>query len=156
MMEYYTIIYAILFLVVLGISYGCLGGKKEGFLATTVVSSIATTVIVSLGMSIYLAISDEAWTVKEYKDRTEKIDSVKVKNNILTFYGPGKLRGIKVVKSKEKDSKAQIYNSRRSTGKDKITGIILSYDLEERVKSEIYLCEPDYETWKAFKGNRKK
>lgn len=155
MMEYYTIIYAILFLVVLGISYGCLGGKKEGFLATTIVSSIATMVIVSLGMSIYLAVCDGAWTVEEYKNKTEKIDSVKVIDNVLTLYGPKKLGEIKVIKSGEKESKVQVYNKRRSTGKDKITGINISYDLEERVRSEIYLCESDYETWKAIKGNRK-
>lgn len=156
MTEYYTIIYAILFLVVLGISYGCLGGKREGFLATTVVSSIATMVIVSLGMSIYLAVCDEAWTVEEYKDKTEKIDSVKVKNNVLIFYGSERLGEKSIVKSEKKDSKAQIYNKRRSTEKDKITGLNFSYDLEERVRSEIYLCESDYETWKAFNGNKKK
>ena len=156
MIEYYTIIYAILFLVILGISYGCLGGKKEGFLATTIVSSIATMVIVSLGTSIYLAVCDGAWTVEEYKDKTEKIDSVKVKNNVLIFYGPGKLGEKKIVKSEGKDSKALIYSKRRSTEKDKITGVNFSYDLEERVRSEIYLCESDYETWKAFNGDRKK
>lgn len=155
-MEHYTIIYVILFLVILGISYGCLGGKKEGLIATAVVSSIVSAVIASLGFSIYLAVSDEAWVTEEYDDRTEKIDSIKVEKGILTFYGPGKLGEKKVIKSKDKESKAVIYNKRRATDKDKFIGINISFDTEERFRSEIYLCESDYETWKAFKNNRKK
>jgi hypothetical protein len=156
MIENYTIIYASLFLVVLGISYGCLGGKKEGILATATLSSIATAIISALGFSLYLAFCDSAWTVNEYKSNTEKIDSIKVKDGVLTFYGPRKLGEKKVIKSKEKESKAVIFDKQRITKKDKFVGIDVSYDLEERSRSEIYLSESYYEIWKAFNDNRKK
>ena len=74
----------------------------------------------------------------------------------MTFYGPRKLGEKKVIKSKEKESKAVIFDKQRITKKDKFVGIDVSYDLEERYRSEIYLSESDYEIWKAFNDNRKK
>ena len=152
------ITFLIILASILTISFKCLGGKKESFLLILILSSLASFFITSLGLSIWLAIDDNAWTIEQVHKGPYEIDSIKVSNKILITYGVNS--GLDydksvITQSRTKKSYSEFWGKRKNAGEVWGYGSI-TIDTNTPYEKHIYLNKKDYEIWKAAKCDNKK
>jgi len=153
----FIITYVCTTLVFLGIAFRCLGGKKDNFLVTMIISIVVSSVVTSLGLSTWLAIDDSAWEIKTQKSTLE-IDSIKINKNKLIYFAKedkDKKEGVlkNIVKTEKKDSYVEYYREVKSI--EALLGKIV-LDTKKKTEKILYLNEKDYETYKTSKNNSKK
>jgi len=151
--------YLIVTLIFLLILYIGLGGKKLSFLSSLALSIVISIIISSLGISTWLALSDNTRKVENYKKRTVELDSVKVEKGQISLYGPSvKKKGSKneINKSSNNKSYVEIWAEQTNYGEAALYGNI-AVDTKTPDKRKIYLNEQDYKKiQKTSKGDTKK